>query len=132
MLSSALRKKPRIRKFLRSTGSLKSEQNEFRVETRIEVFSDNVTIYGHAVEHANGHQTVWHGEHGLVAFYQCELPYRVSQEAFGDQNFLGYKINEDVNHHEVHAPGIYSNFRNEIVETSTAIEHPQRDSVDVI
>ena len=85
-----------------------------------------MTIYGLAVEHANGRQTVWHGEHGLVAFYQCELPYDVSQEAFGDKNFRGYVVHKDVNHHAVHAPGVYSNFRNEVVQTSTAIEHPER------
>lgn len=109
-----------------------SEQDEFRVESGLEVFGHNITIYGLAVEHANGHQTVWHGENGLVTFYQCELPYGVSQETFGDKDFRGYKVNDIVNNHEVHAPGVYSNFRNEVVRTSTAIEHPQKDEINVI
>mmetsp|Transcript_11441 Transcript_11441/g.27642 ORF Transcript_11441/g.27642 Transcript_11441/m.27642 type:complete len:579 (+) Transcript_11441:107-1843(+) len=85
-----------------------SEQNEFRVETGIEVSGKNVSMYGLAVEHANGHQTVWEGEHGFVCFYQCELPYGVDQN-FGDKKFRGYKLHNNVSNHELHAPGVYSN-----------------------
>lgn len=102
------------------------------METGLEVFGDNVTIYGLAVEHANGHQTVWHGEHGLVAFYQCELPYGVTQDTFGDKDYRGYKIQEGVTHHELHAPGVYSNFRNEVVHASTALEHPEKETINII
>lgn len=109
-----------------------SEQSEFRVETGLEVAANNVTIYGLAVEHANGHQTMWSGDHGFVAFYQCELPYGVSQETFGDEDYRGYVVHENVEHHELHAPGVYSNFRNEVVKTATAIEHPERETVKII
>jgi hypothetical protein len=37
------------------------EEHECRVETGFLVLGDDVTIYGLAVEHANGHQTIWVG-----------------------------------------------------------------------
>lgn len=108
-----------------------TEQNEFRVETGLEVWGDDITIYGLAVEHALGHQTIWHGDRGFVAFYQCELPYCVSQETFGNRGYRGYLVGDHVQEHQIYAPGIYSNFRNEKVVVATAMEHPQRDSVTV-
>jgi hypothetical protein len=104
-----------------------SEENEFRVETGIEVRGDDVTMFGLAVEHANGHQTVWSGERGAVYFYQCELPYGVKQESFGDKDFTGYLITDSVQNHKLAGAGIYSNFRNEEVRVKTAIRHPQTD-----
>ena len=38
-----------------------TESHEYKVDTGIEVRGDDVTIYGLAVEHANGHQTIWSG-----------------------------------------------------------------------
>lgn len=102
-----------------------TEENEFRVETGIEVCGDDVTMFGLAVEHANGHQTVWSGERGVVYFYQCELPYGVKQESFGDKGFTGYLTTDNVKNHTLAGAGIYSNFRNEEVKVSTAIRHPE-------
>lgn len=102
-----------------------SEENEFRVETGIEVRGDDVTMYGLAVEHANGHQTVWGGERGAVYFYQCELPYGVKQTSFGDKNYTGYLVTDTVKDHILAGAGVYSNFRNEEVKVATAIQHPK-------
>ena len=102
-----------------------SEENEFRVETGIEVTGDDITMYGLAVEHANGHQTVWSGERGAMYFYQCELPYGVKQASFGDKGFTGYLVTNNVQNHTLAGAGIYSNFRNEEVRVATAIRHPE-------
>ena len=109
-----------------------AEQDEFRVGTGLTVTGDDVQIYGLAVEHANGHQTVWTGERGLVVFYQCELPYGVTQETFGDRNFRGYLVGDNVRTHTLHAPGVYSNFRNERVQVLAAIQHPSSPSIDIV
>ena len=101
-----------------------AEQDEFRVENGIVVNGDDVHIDGLAVEHANGHQTIWKGENGVVNFYQCEFPYGVTDEAFAKKEYRGYVVDDSVLHHQLNAPGIYSNFRNEEVAVSTAIEHP--------
>jgi hypothetical protein len=106
-----------------------TEENENRVETGIQVFGNDVTFYGLAVEHANGHQTVWSGERGSVHFYQCELPYDVTRE-YGENQYRGYLVRDSVYYdHEVFGAGIYSNFRNDIVEVAMAIEHPEREGI---
>ncbi len=107
-----------------------TENNEFRVETGIEVAGDNIHIAGLAVEHANGHQVIWKGDHGVVYFYQCELPYCASHD-FAKDEFRGYFVNHDVTDHTVYAPGIYSNFRNDPVVISTAIQHPIQSNIRI-
>jgi hypothetical protein len=107
------------------------EQDECQALTGLEVFGDDVTIYGLAVEHANSHQTVWSGERGAVHFYQCEFPYDVSCD-FAEQGYRGYLVKEHVTEHEAYAPGIYSNFRNCNVMVHTAIEYPERPGVKVV
>jgi len=107
-----------------------TEESEFRVETGIEVTGNDVTIFGLAVEHANGHQTVWKGERGSVFFYQCEFPYDVGPD-FGANGYRGYLVDDGVTDHKLYSPGIYSNFRNEPVHVDTAIQHPDRPGVQV-
>ena len=109
-----------------------SEEDEFIVDTGINVAGDNVTMYGLAVEHANGHRTKWSGNHGRVAFYQCELPYGVSQESFADPGYTGFSLGKDVTHHELLAPGIYSNFRNGPVHALSAICHPLSRTISIV
>jgi hypothetical protein len=89
-----------------------------------------VTMYGLAVEHANGHQLIWSGERGLTNFYQCEFPYGVDR-SFAEQEFRGYLVKDHVEQHGVYSPGIYSNFRNDDVVVSTAIEHPDKPMIHI-
>lgn len=107
-----------------------TEEGEFNVRSGIEVFGDDVTLYGLAVEHASGHQTVWRGERGAVYFYQCEFPYDVGID-FGRNGYRAYLIADNVRTHELHSPGIYSNFRNAVVKVETAIQHPTNSSITV-
>lgn len=88
-------------------------------------------MYGLAVEHANGHQTLWTGERGVVHFYQCEFPYGVD-EAFAQAEYRGYSIHQNVQEHTVYGPGVYSNFRNRPVFVSTAIDHPDKPGIHVV
>jgi hypothetical protein len=66
-----------------------------------------------------------------VYFYQCEFPYD-ADHSFAKKGFRGYLIDKSVSVHEVFAPGVYSNFRNESVQVATAIEHPDRDGIRVV
>jgi len=100
-----------------------NEESEAQVQTGLQVDGDDVTIYGLAVEHTNGHQTIWNGERGCVHFYQCELPYDVDPK-YAQANYRGYLIAPHVKEHRLYAPGVYSNFRNHNVLVATAIEHP--------
>ena len=108
-----------------------NEENENRVETGIHVFGDDVTFYGLAVEHANGHQTVWSGERGCVHFYQCEFPYDVARK-YGSNRYRGYLVTDTVRDHTLLGAGIYSNFRNEVVEVEMAIQYPQNGAIQCI
>jgi hypothetical protein len=38
-----------------------TEQEEYRVGTGLQVLGDDVTVFGLAVEHVNGQQTIWSG-----------------------------------------------------------------------
>lgn len=105
-----------------------TENSEFRVETGIEVAGDNIQITGLAVEHANGHQVVWKGDRGVVHFYQCEFPYCAGHQ-FAKDEFRGYFVHHGIKDHVVYAPGIYSNFRNDPVLISTAIQHPDEPDI---
>lgn len=105
-----------------------TEEDEFRVKTGLEVNGNNIHIFGLAVEHANGHQTRWNGENGSVHFYQSEFPYCVGH-GFAESEFRGYLVGEHIRYHEVHAPGVYSNFRNHDVSVSTAMQHPDSPGV---
>jgi len=107
-----------------------SEQNEYRAEIGLEVTADDVSMYGLAVEHANEHQLIWAGENGSVVFYQCEFPYGVYKD-FAEKSFRGYLVKDHVQKHEVHAPGVYSNFRNDNVQTKTAMDIPEREGISV-
>ena len=105
-----------------------TEGNEHRVETGIQVLGDDVVFYGLAVEHANTHQTVWSGERGYVQFYQCELPYDASRD-FSHHGYRGYLVTKDVQDHEVHGAGVYSNFRNDDVKVATAMQYPTHGGI---
>lgn len=97
---------------------------EVPCKTGLEVYGDNVTIHGLAVEHTTEHQVRWFGENGNVQFYQCEFPYDVTTE-FGEKNYLGYLVEPTVDSHKLGAPGVYSNFRDHNVLAKSAIQHPK-------
>ena len=132
-----------------------TESDEYRVQNGLVVTGNDVTIFGLAVEHTKSHQTIWSGERGAVYFYQCELPYDTITEKDGThencQNMMdafiessdasnhgttidirGFHIKPNVEEHTLYAPGIYSNFRNEEMYTTTGIVHPNHPLVKVI
>jgi hypothetical protein len=69
----------------RSTLTRRRRRHARRVQTALEVLSDDVTIYGLAAEHTLGDLVLWRGERGRVYFYQCELPYDVATDTFGSE-----------------------------------------------
>jgi hypothetical protein len=109
-----------------------TEETEYKVKNGIHLNGDDICMYGLAVEHMNEHQVLWNGERGQTYFYQCELPYDVSQDSFGQKGYTGYLVDETVTSHLLVAPGVYSNFRNEICQVQTAIKHPERKDIVVM
>ena len=101
---------------------------EVPCETGLEVTGDDVTIHGLAVEHTTQHQVIWKGERGNVQFYQSELPYDVNA-TFADNGWLGYHVTQDVKVHTAGGTGIYSNFRDHVVNVLTAIRHPKSEGI---
>jgi len=96
--------------------------------TGLEVNGKDVTIHGLAVEHTEQHNTIWNGEGGKVMFYQNELPYDVT-EKFGEDGYVGYKVDENVKTHIAKGVGVYSNFRDYEVPVSTGITHPDVEGI---
>mmetsp|Transcript_20749 Transcript_20749/g.26848 ORF Transcript_20749/g.26848 Transcript_20749/m.26848 type:complete len:750 (-) Transcript_20749:309-2558(-) len=97
-------------------------QPEFPSNTCLEVFGENVTMYGLACEHALKHNTMWYGQNGKCYFYQCELPYDAAQSTF--QDYAGYCLDSSVISHTAAGVGIYSFFRDHQVIVKSAIVAP--------
>ena len=74
------------------------------------VKGDNVTAYGAAVEHFLADQVIWEGDFGSMYFFQCELPYDVTQENFGDKGFTGLRVAEGVGAFNGWGLGVYHFF----------------------
>jgi len=74
------------------------------------VNGDFVTAYALAVEHHLQDGVVWNGESGETFFYQCELPYDVTQQNFGDPGYAGYRVSPTVKNHTAYGVGVYSFF----------------------
>ena len=87
------------------------------------VDGDNVHMYGLAVEHTLEDLTVWNGERGRTYFYQSELPYIVTQEEF-PRNLSGYKVSAHVQDHAAYGVGVYSFFRDHVVNVTSGIVAP--------
>jgi len=62
-------------------------------------------------------------------FYQNELPYDVTQENFGNPGFSGYQVAQNVLSHNAYGVGVYSYFRDYVVETPSAILAPTRPGI---
>jgi len=88
------------------------------------VNGDFVTMYGLAVEHHLQDGVVWNGENGETFFYQCELPYDVTQDNFGTPGYSGYKVSPNVKNHSGIGVGVYSFFRDFTVATPSSFVAP--------
>jgi hypothetical protein len=94
------------------------------------VNGDDVTATGLFVEHFQQHNLIWNGERGQVLFFQNELPYDPPSQAAWDEGsptmgWAGYKVNDNVNVHELWAAGVYCYNRNDpTIETATGFEAP--------
>ena len=80
--------------------------------------------YGLAVEHALGDLVQWSGERGRTYFFQSELPYTVTQAAYGDPGFVGYRVNATVADHDAWGVGVYSFFAAHAVTVESGIRCP--------
>ena len=89
------------------------------------VNGDNVTAYGLAVEHHLHDATVWNGEGGRVYFYQCELPYDVTQANFGDKGYCGYRVAPSVTRHVGVGVGVYHYMRDHPVVVQSGVVVPK-------
>jgi hypothetical protein len=104
-------------------------EGEAQVKNALIVNGHNVNIYGLFCEHTVEDQLIWYGQNGSVVFYQCELPYDVSDENFGKKNFVGYRVHDDVDHHEAYGIGVYCNFTKDPINVATAILHPDKPGI---
>jgi len=99
-----------------------------KVFNALEVNGDNVIMYGLFCEHTLHDLTVWNGENGKTFFYQCELPYDVTQQNFGDQGYAGYVIGTQVKTHTLMGAGVYSYFRDHEVNAQCGFRAPEGES----
>jgi hypothetical protein len=92
------------------------------VQVGLEVNGDDVTMYGLAVEHTLQDQVQWNGDRGSTYFFQSEMPYDGNQ-SFGD-NYVGYRVAENVEQHAGYGLGIYHVFFDHPVVMRTGISVP--------
>ena len=88
------------------------------------VNGDHVTAYGLAVEHHLRDATVWNGDGGATYFYQCELPYDVTQAEFGDKGYTGYRVAPAVKSHVGVGIGVYHYMRDYPVVVQSGVVVP--------
>jgi len=110
-------------------GVWQTRPGECPVKNALIVNGDHVHIYGLFCEHTIEDIVIWSGNNGSVTFYQCELPYDVSNENFGEKNFVGYRVQDEVQSHRGLGVGVYSNFTLNVVHVATAIVKPRKDDV---
>jgi hypothetical protein len=56
----------------------------------------------------------------------------VSDENFGKKNFVGYRVHDDVDHHEADGIGVYCNFTKDPINVATAILHPDKPGMSMV
>ncbi len=101
------------------------------------VNGDDVTVTGLFVEHFQEYNTIWNGERGQVYLYQNELPYDPPSQAdwIADDGTLGwaaYKVNDQVEDHELWGAGVYIYNRNDPgIVTENAYEVPESFGVQL-
>jgi len=96
------------------------------------VNGDSVTAFGLAVEHHLEDGVVWNGDAGQTYFFQCELPYDVTQQNFGDAGYVGYRVSSNVRSHLGYGVGVYSFFRDHTVLGSTGIVAPTGSNIKFV
>jgi len=101
---------------------------EFYAQHALQVFGDNVSMYGLFAEHCVEEQIIWKGEKGSCSFFQCELPYDVLVDT---HNYAGYHVDNDVKEHTAKGIGVYSNFTQHPVKATRGISVPDCDGVTV-
>lgn len=93
---------------------------------------DHVTAYGLASEHCLKDLVSWNGNFGKVYFYQSEFPYDVTQENYGNFDFVSYRVGNQVTSHEAYGIGVYSYFADYDVKIKNAIKTPNNPGVKVV
>ena len=112
---------------------LKSEYHattygECQCDTGLEVYGNDVTFHGLAVEHTYKDMVRWHGKRGTVKFYQSEFAYDVGADHFKNQ--VGYRVYSEAEGHVAKGVGVYSYFRDyDDVVVESAISDHSEDSV---
>lgn len=101
------------------------------------VNGNDVTVMGLFVEHFQEYNTIWNGERGQVYLYQNELPYDPPSQAdwIADDGTLGwaaYKVDDQVESHEVWGAGVYIYNRNDPgIVTENGYEVPETFGVQL-
>eukprot|EP01060_Flectonema_neradi_P020126 TRINITY_DN2765_c2_g1_i1.p1 TRINITY_DN2765_c2_g1~~TRINITY_DN2765_c2_g1_i1.p1 ORF type:complete len:602 (+),score=151.16 TRINITY_DN2765_c2_g1_i1:66-1808(+) len=93
------------------------------------VNGDHTTAYALAVEHTLADLVQWNGNNGSVYFYQSELPYDVTQQNYGDQKFVSFRVADKVNTFTSHGMGAYSFFRDYNVTVASGFSIPNKPGV---
>ncbi len=105
-----------------------ADWNTNKNQNGLVVNASDVTLYGLAVEHCQGYQTLWNANGGRVYFYQSELPYDPpGNQAWSHDNTIGYasyKVAGTVTTHQAWGLGIYCVFYAAPIIAQNAIETP--------
>lgn len=65
-------------------------------------------------------------------FYQSEYPYDVTQENYGNLDYVSYRVGNSVTQHEAYGVGVYSYFADYEVKMKNAIKTPNVPGVKVV
>ena len=103
------------------TGPVTNSRNP--VSNGLQVFGDDVTMLGLAVEHTLEDLVKWEGNGGQTYFYQSEYPYDVNTE-YGTSGFASYHVGSNVTSHGAWGIGVYHFFRDYPVVIPTGISCP--------
>ncbi|MGI8416836.1 MAG: adenylyl cyclase [Nakamurella sp.] len=105
--------------------------------TGVVVNGDNVTAYGLFVEHYQGYEVVWNGQHGTDIFFQNEMPYDVPSQAAWQANrtthgFPAFYVTPRVRSFQGYGLGSYSNFNQGVeIHASESFAVPRTPGVQL-
>ncbi len=100
------------------------------------VYGDGVKCYGLFAEHYKKYNVSWHGDGGLVVFYQSELAYDVPSNALwiaddGGRGCASFRVHDEVNTFNAYGLGIYTNFQNSGIELECLMKTPQKSGISI-